>query len=528
MYTVHDIRSKNTRRVRSNTRVEISFKDLNERVVNLIKDKMLEVSLDSGDFTNIARHVIEDYVYEQDPRVDGFVKDNQLMKKTLIDSLYNAIVSWGKLTVCKENVNIREVQINGKYIFIDVDNGYELLRDPMTNEVIYFNNPEENLNFVKNRLVFSGKRMTEEEPLVNATTEEGYRIACSHPCINPPHPDTPLEQWSIAVIRKLGGMIFDENKLERNGTACHEMLVWIALSYTAMLGHTIAGTTGCGKTTIQDFGMRHVRDRDRTGVIQSPTEYHYRNMVDGVMVNNAIYWEVDTEANPESERSASYKNLVSQSLRSTISLLMLGELKDTSNFVEASRAINAGTKVSTTLHTFDIPGIIDRFALELVTGMGMTMDIAREMACRYLGPLTLCDRLGDGSRKVMGCAEVISYNRKTSEYNINYLYEFVLVDTILRDGEEGKLGMVWNVGYFVKRNNPSPKTISTIIKQLPKSVLEPILSTPVGSVLKEVNFDKLPKDYVVEYDSYEIPLEDSLRKSSHRSEENNIGIRIGD
>lgn len=527
MLTAQDIRGLASDSVgyKQKNRVEISFKDLNTRVVDRIKESMLEISLENEDFSKIALDVITDYVYTKKPYVEGYVKEGKLMVKTLTTDLHNNITSWGKLTRCRDEVSIREIQINGEFIFIDLKNGYELLRDTEGN-IVKFDNPEECLNFIKARLIASEIRFTVEEPLVNAMTVEGFRIAATDPCINPPHPDRPTEQWATAVIRKLGGVNFDKEELVRNNTACEPMLDWIALTYEALLGHMVAGTTGCGKTTIQEYGMKRVRDRDRAVCIQNPTEYHYKNMVDGIMRNNAVYWEVDPDARKNTTRSASMENLVSHTLRYTANIDMIGELKDSDDFASAARAINAGTKVSSSTHTFDIPGILDRFALELVNSMGMDLNIARELACRYLGPLTLCDRLGDGSRKIMGCAEVTGYDRITNEYLINYLYEFILVDTIPREGIEGEMGLVWNVGYFVKRGNPSLSTQNTILKQLPRERIKRVLDVPIGVVLKEVYFDKLPEDYVITYDSNITPHENTKVKSTHRREEENVGIQV--
>ena len=527
MLTIQQVREMKTDKVLYASRVEISFRDLKTRVTERIKTKLIEVSLEEEDFKNIAETVITNYIIEKQPFVEGYVKDGMILKNNLIRDLINEITSWGKLTIFKDNPKMRELQINGQFIFVDVENGYELLRDPLTKEVIKFDNPEEAMNFIQSRLLFSSSRMTEEEPIVNAMTEEGYRIACTHPCINPAHPDEPTLKWPVAVIRKMGGGGFDETRLTTNGTACLEMLEWTSLTYEALFGNVIGGTTGCGKSTIQEFGIRHMRNQDRAGFIQDPTEIHYRNMVNGIMLNNAFYWEVDSDANPNSSRSATYNNLVNETLRMTVDMDVLGEMKDTENFVSGIRCMNMGTKVSTTMHTFHIPGILDRFALELVTGMNMTLDVAREMVCNYLGALTLCDRLGDGSRKIMGCAEILGYDKTTNEYQLNYLYEFVLVNTVRREGVEGELGMVWNVGYFVKRGTPSRATKQKMMKKIPKDKIDKLYEVPVGTVLQEYNYDKLPKDYKVKYDSYEIPLSNTTRGVIMREPEDDIGIQIG-
>lgn len=524
MFTVEEFRALNTGSVQVLDRVEISFFDLKMRIVDQIKKNRLHASLEAEDFNTIARNTISDFVTTRRPYVANYVKDNKLMTKTLIADLFNSIVNWGKLTICREDDAIREVQINGPAIWIDKSRGYELLRDPLTNEPIKFENPEEATDFIKSLLVFSGERMTEDEPLINASTIEGFRLSCTHPCVFPPHPSEPTLKWPTATIRKVGGGMFQRQDFLDRETACGPDLDFIALVYESLIGMMVVGTTGCGKTTVSDYGLRHVKDKNRVIAIQAPSEYHYRNMKEGTMQNNAVYWEVSSTADKDSPKSATQDNLVTHSLRNTADLLYLGELRNGSDFGSASRANNAGTKTSSTFHTFSVSGAIDRYALELTGYLGIDIEMGRELACEYLDTVTVCDRLGDGTRKIMGIAEILGYDRTTKSYKINYLFEFVLVDSIER--EDGS-GLIDNVGYFVKRHSPDQQTIRQMIKQgVSKKRLERITSIPDGTVLREVKFDCLPKDYVVNYD-YDIkPLKNSARGINILSKEDSVGIRI--
>ncbi len=522
MLTIEKFRELNLGTIQSEDRVEISFEDLKIRVVDMIKKERLATSLETEDFNKIARDTITQYIYAAKPFVAGYLKGSEIQAGSLIADLYDSIVNWGKLTICKEDDSIREIQINGPSIFIDKSRGYELLRDPITNEPVRFSTPDEATDFIKSLLVFSGERLTEDEPLVNASTIEGFRLSCTSPVIFPPHPTEPTLKWVTATIRKVGGGIFERKDLIDRGTVCGPDLDLIALFYQSLIGVMVVGTTGCGKTTISDYGLRHIKDTDRVIAIQAPTEYNNRHMLNGVMHNNAVYWEVDSTAKETSIKTATQNNLVTHSLRNTATYLYLGELRSGDDFASAARANNAGTKVASTFHTFNVVGAVDRYALELVNSMHIEMEIGRELACRYMEIIVVCDRLGDGTRKVMGIAEVIGYDRVTHKYIINYLFEFILVDTIPRpDTPE----IVDNVGYFVKRNNPSQQIMRDMIKSgVSQSDLKVITDIPNGTVLREVNFDKLPSDYVVKYDNDIIPMHNSLRNVEFR--EQNIGVGI--
>lgn len=527
MLTIEDYRSMNKGRVTNLERVEISFFDLKNRVASKIREKCLSISLENEDFNRIAETVIRDYIYQIRPFCEGYVKDGHLMIKNLINDLYNSITSWGILTPFKDNDYMRELELNGPNIFIDTSIGYRLFRDPKTNEVIRFTNPDDALEFVKSTLYFSGERLMDETPLVNAATIEGYRVSCTSPVIYPAHPSEPTKKWPTATYRKIGGGVLKREDFINNNTACDLNLRFIELTFQGLLGMVFVGTTGCGKTTLMELGMGKVSDYEKVICIQDPTEYHYRNMVDGVMQNNAMYWEVDPTADPNNPRSATKGNLVTHSLRNTASLLFIGESRDGADFLAVARAQNAGTRVTTSMHSFDIPGTIDRFALELVSQMGIDMEIARELACSYIKTVTLADRIGDKSRKIMGQAEILGYNRKEKSYIINYLFEFIIVDSVPRTGEEGKAGMLDTVGYFVKRNDVSPFFERHMIKTgITRTTLEEFKNYPRNTVIKEINFDKLPEDYVVNYDYNITPLENSTRKARILSKEDSVGIAI--
>lgn len=528
MLTFQDYKDVNTGSVITKDRVEISFNDLKNKIVDEIRKTCLDTSLEKEDFKKIVHDVVTDYITFAQPYCEGYVVDNKLKVKTLINDIINSITSWGKLTVFTERDDMRELQINGPSIFVDTKYGYDLLRDPLTNEVIRFTTPTEAMDFIKNTLNFSGERMSEEEPLVNALSIEGYRISCTHSCIYPPHPSEPTLKWPTATYRKIGGSALKREDLLANGTASEEQIKFIEFTFKAMIGMVFVGTTGCGKTTLMDLGLRRVDNRDRVICIQQPSEYNYRNIIDGIMRNNAVYWEVDPQADPRKARSATQNNLVTHSLRNNASALMLGECRSADEFVSMARAINAGSEVYTSLHSFSISGTIDRVALELVSGMHLDMEVAREQACKYLRTITLCDKLGDKSRKIMGQAEILGYDRLSKSYMINYLFEFILVDSVKRTDDVGMEGnLTYNVGYFVKRNNPSSSYVRSLIKTgISKSELDWLLSIPEGSVLREINYDKLPEDYVVEYDDNIIPLSNSLRASKMRDKSQRIDVQV--
>lgn len=435
--------------IKTEGKSSISFNDIRDSIVATVRDIRIKNSIDMDDYEPIVKATIEDFITTKQPLVTGYVDENDnILAEGLKKDLEDAILGWGKLTCCRDDESIREIQINGPAIFIDKGNKYQLLRD--SNGVpVTFDSPDECFNFITNALLFSGERLQVDECLVNGRTVEGYRIAATHPIINPPSEETPTIKWPTALIRKIGHKFSEEDYINYK-TATQEMLDFFKAVGMAKLGFVVLGTTGCGKTTTMNFVVRNLPDNVRVGVIQKPTEIMYERRVDGYVVNNMFYWEASDKADPNSKGSSTVDNLVDHSLRYTADYLLLGEIRSSNEFASAARASNTGTDWMSTYHSFSVVAGLDRFALELQIALHIDFESAKVLAARYMCIAVFQDRLGDGSRRLMEVAEVIGYDIEKREYIINYLYKFV--PTAVKYSKDGEAGVE---GKFVKLNNIS-------------------------------------------------------------------------
>lgn len=533
MLDLKDITSIGKQKNSVNENFEVTFDSLKAIVVKKIKEHQMNQRVNASEFNNVCKKIITDYVDERQPYCEGYIVENKLQSETLIRDLFNNITSWGALSPFKENPNYRELQINGPVIFVDTPRGYEIFRDA-SGKPILFNNPEECTDFLMKVLEFSGERLTEDKPLVNASTIEGYRLACTHPCIFPPYTgegatdQDKIEKWPTAVFRKIGDRPFTREELINYGTAAGEMLDIISSNMRSLGSIMCVGTTGCGKTTILNYAANAIPPDKRVLAIQQPTEYYLRTPGEAglKMTNNAVYFEIDTNASTNTTKSASLDNLVSQTLRYTGDMIYMNEIRNSIDFTSYARIINAGTEASATMHSFSIIGCVDRFAMELVSQTHIDMEIAKEQAARYLNMVVLCDRLGDGTRKVTGIAIVQGYSVKEKKYYINLMYDFVRVCNIPKEVEvDGrKLTRFDTVGYFVKRNNPCKEFLYKLTKYMMKDEIDNLIKTPENTIIKTFNFNKLPKGYEVEIDSnLTPPKEETHIIWKHRKPEDDIG-----
>lgn len=424
MITVEKMRSLNKSGVVVTTdRTEIGFNELRERVVDRIKSQRMEHSMSSKDFAAIVETVIDKYLDEKKPQVSGYVKDGYLIKSKLRSDLANSILSWGKLTAARKDSAIREIQINNSAIFVDKSWGYELLTDEHKN-IITWDNPEESFNFIQNTLIFSGERLQADYPLVNAMTEDGFRVSATHPVVYGPHPSDPHTKWPTATYRKTNDRIFTREDYIARGSMTELHCSALDILAKALISFVVVGVTGCGKSTFLDYYARGYPKQKRPIAIQQPTEIFPMVVEDGVIQNNFVSWQVDSNADPNSKYSATQNNLLDHNLRNNSDTVLLGEIRSSEEFAGAARGANMGNEFSTSYHSASVQKGLSRFALELVSSQGLDMDDARELVCDYLTIVGSCTRLGDGTRKMMEFEEVLGYDRTTKEFITQKIYGF--------------------------------------------------------------------------------------------------------
>lgn len=435
MMTLERLRSLNRgSAVVSLDRTEIGFNELREKIVDRIKQKRIEKSMDTKDYSGIVHEVIDSYLLEKQPQVTGYVKDGFLLETKLKNDLANSILSWGKLTEARNNPMYREIQINNSAIFVDKTWGYELLTDEQGN-VIVWENPDEAFNFIQNTLIFDGKRLQADYPLVNAMSEDGFRISATHPVVYGPHPSDPHTKWPTATYRKTNDLKFTFEDYIRRGSATHLHLQALDIFAEALIGYVTMGITSSGKSTWLDYYAGGFPHRKRPIAIQMPTEIFPMIIEDGKIVNNFVSWQVDPNADPNSPYSATQNNLLNHNLRNNSDIVLLGEIRSSEEFGGAARGGNMGNEFSTSLHSESVLRGCNRFALELVSAMNIDMEDAKELTGDLLTIASSCARLGDGTRKMMEFCEVECYDRESKEFKIRYLYKFDVTKVV--DGDDG-------------------------------------------------------------------------------------------
>lgn len=413
-----------------------------------------------NDFTD---NLIVNYVRNNIKAVEGYIDENgDIDQDAIISRLRVDIVDFGILREALEDDSVQEIQINDcKTIWVVRGGKSELFVDPAGKPYQFVSDAE--LHATIDRLIYnpngSAPRMTKANPLLNTRTNgKGYRLsAVDGTAITP---DTKIGfdfPCTSVTIRKYAPSMLTFVDFEEFGTLTPEMSKLLRLFGRANVRLACVGPTSSGKTTLLNAVCWEVDPELRLLLIQNPTEImiYNRSEEDGHNTRNALHWEAQ-DLSPEAAKdptTPTMANMIAHTLRNTPDVIVPGEVRTPEEFYQMNRALKTGHRVLTTWHALNGADAIDRASTELATIGGSPLDNARSLANSF-DIIVSQQKLGDGSRKVMGIEELtgeldngIAVTKK--------LFEFVLTGEADKDPVTGKVKKIY--GYFQQSNPISEK-----------------------------------------------------------------------
>jgi pilus assembly protein CpaF len=251
---------------------------------------------------------------------------------------------------------------------------------------------EEALRAVIDRIVSPlGRRIDEQNPIVNGRLPEGHRVNAIIPPI--------VLNGPTLTIRKFSERAFSLDDL----VAAESLPFWLAqlLRWAVLARRNIAvsGGTGSGKTTLLGALSRELPTDERIVTIEDSAELKFEEHPHVVRLEAR-------PANLEGKGQISIRDLVINSLRMRPDRIVVGEVRG-AEALEMLQAMNTGHDGSlTTLHANTPAEVITR----LVTMVGYGVDLPlRQVEAQIAAALDLIvhlERLSDGSRKVVALTEL--------------------------------------------------------------------------------------------------------------------------
>lgn len=279
------------------------------KLLNSVKRDFQE----SGFKENELEKVLEKKLKELNATISGEQKE-YLMKILKLD-----IFSFGPLSLIIDSDDFEEIAINGlgeKNPVMIFHKEYGWLE---TNLFYYDEQIVKNLINKMARLL--GRRVTMQNPKINANLPDGSRLNAAIPPISFQEP--------CMTIRKFRKKPFSVHELIKNRTFSSELAAFIGLAMATDINLLICGNTGSGKTTTLNALFAFVPEDDRIIIVEETPELN-------------IPQKHKVQLNSVEELGFGMKELIENSLRMRPDRVIVGEIRSKAEIQAFIETILAG------------------------------------------------------------------------------------------------------------------------------------------------------------------------------------------
>ncbi len=346
--------------------------------------------LDSLDFEEVGNTARADlFVRMRDSLTERIEKANVPLarpdRERMVTEIIDNVLGLGPIEPLVADPAVSDILINGpKNVFVD-------RKGKLIKTNIEFDDNRHLMQIVERIVVAVGRRVDEQNPMVDARMTDGSRFNAIIP---------PLSLDGAAVsIRRFGKVPIQAEDLIAFGSCPRPMMETLRGAVHSGLNSIISGGTGSGKTTLLNVLSSFIPSDERIITIEDSAE---------LQLQQPHVVRLETRpANIEGKGEVNQRDLVKNCLRMRPDRIILGEIRG-GEAIDMLTAMNTGHDGSlATVHANNTKDALARFETMVGIGMpNMTPRAIRETIARALDVVIQQSRLVDGSRRVLAITEV--------------------------------------------------------------------------------------------------------------------------
>jgi pilus assembly protein CpaF len=306
-------------------------------------------------------------------------------QEKVVEQVLDEVFGYGPLAPLMRDHEISEILINGpRQLFIEK-------RGQLQACDVAFRDEHHLLEVVRRMLAWTGRRIDEKTPTVDARLADGSRL---NAVIKPAALNGPL-----VSIRRIGMRPLTVEDLLTNESVTSEMLEFLSACVKSRINIIVSGGTGSGKTTLLNALSRYIRTTERIVTIEDTAELQLQQPHVAKM-----------EAQPvdlEGEGAVSVHDLVKNSLRMRPDRIIVGECRG-AEALDMLQAMNTGHEGSlTTIHANSTREALTRVELMIgLAGIDIPVQAIRKLVASSVNLIVQVSRLPGGKRKVVTISEI--------------------------------------------------------------------------------------------------------------------------
>jgi pilus assembly protein CpaF len=307
-------------------------------------------------------------------------------RRKLLKEVLNEALGLGPLEDLLKDDNISEIMVN------NADQVYTETRDRgMVLSPVTFTSNEQVIHVIRRILAPIGRRINEQNPLVDGRLLDGSRVNAIIPPLAVSGPSL--------TIRKFPKDRLSIQDLIGFGSMSKAMGDFIALAVRERLNICISGGTGSGKTTLLNVVSNFIEENERVVTVEDVSE---------LKLSQPHVVTLETRpANLEGEGAITIRDLLKNCLRMRPDRIIVGECRG-GEALDMLQAMNTGHDGSlTTIHSNSPRDCVARLeTLVLFAGTDLPSKAIREQISAAIHVIIQQTRLHDGSRKVTYMSEI--------------------------------------------------------------------------------------------------------------------------
>lgn len=309
--------------------------------------------------------------------------------------------------------DVSEIMINS-YEEIFIEKKGQLVRVPEQ-----FDDEDSLRSAITNVLQYTGKRVSDDNPLIDSRLPDGSRVHVILP---------PLcRRGTCMTIRKFAKIAFDADFLTEVGSWTPEVREYLEMAVLAEKNILVAGGTSSGKTCLLNVLSDFIPHHQRIVTIEDSAELELQQE-----------HLISLESRPPDRwgrGEVTIRDLFRSSLRLRPDRIVIGEVRggEALDMIQAMTSGHAGSM--STLHANTALDALNRLeTLAMMSKVELPLHALRSQIASAIDLVVLMTRFSDGSRGITEVSEVLPLD-ESSRYHVLHMFDLGVASEEHPNGE---------------------------------------------------------------------------------------------
>lgn len=263
---------------------------------------------------------------------------------------------------------------------------------------------------IRNIAQFVGRRIDEDNPILDARLPDGSRVAAVLPPCSRKGTTLSIRKFSKGTPSFVD--LINRGSISKEGARFLDVCIYLAKNII------ISGGTGSGKTTLLNVLGSRIPGTQRLLIIEDSSELK-------INTDHVVFFET-RHPDEMGKGGISIRDLIRSALRLRPDRIVVGEVRgpEALDLITAMNTGHGGSMGTTHANT-PYDGLVRLETLAMMGDTQVPIAAIRRQICSAIHLVVQIKRMSDGSRKVTNITEVIPEVDEQGKYQIRDIFKFV-------------------------------------------------------------------------------------------------------